>query len=46
MRLKFKNDQKLRFFIGDVRDRERIYRAMNRMSIVFHAVSFKKVLRA
>lgn len=46
MRRKFDDDPRLRFFIGDIRDTERIYAAMNRMGIVFHAVSFKKVLRA
>lgn len=46
MRRKFDGDPRLRFFIGDFRDRERIYTAMNRMSIVFHAVSLKQVLSA
>ncbi len=40
---KFNNDIRLRFFIGDVRDRERIYRAMNGVDIVVHAAALKQV---
>ena len=43
MRLKFNDDPKLRFFIGDVRDRERVYRAMNGVDIVVHAAALKQV---
>lgn len=42
MRQKF-NDDRLRFFIGDVRDRERVYRAMNGADIVIHAAALKHV---
>jgi len=42
MQRKF-NDPRLRFFIGDVRDRERIYRAMNGVDIVVHAAALKQV---
>jgi UDP-N-acetylglucosamine 4,6-dehydratase (inverting) len=42
MNLKF-NDPRLRFFIGDVRDRERVYRAMNGVDIVVHAAALKQV---
>lgn len=38
----FSND-KLRFFIGDVRDRERLTRAMNDVDIVVHAAALKHV---
>lgn len=43
MRQKFNNDERLRFFIGDVRDRERLYRAMNGADIVIHAAALKQV---
>lgn len=36
-------DKRLRFFIGDVRDRERLYRAMNDVDIVVHAAALKQV---
>ena len=38
-----KNSEKLRFFIGDVRDRDRLYRAMNGVDIVIHAAALKQV---
>ncbi|WP_252250252.1 UDP-N-acetylglucosamine 4,6-dehydratase (inverting) [Clostridium sp. ZBS13] len=34
---------KLRFFIGDVRDRDRLYRAFNRVDYVIHAAAMKQV---
>jgi UDP-N-acetylglucosamine 4,6-dehydratase len=43
MRQKFNNNEKLRFFIGDVRDRERLYRAMTNVDIVVHAAALKQV---
>lgn len=43
MRQKFNDDERLRFFIGDVRDRERAYRAMNAADIVVHAAALKQV---
>lgn len=43
MRQRFNNDERLRFFIGDVRDRERLYRAMNEVDIVIHAAALKQV---
>ncbi|MDD4874187.1 MAG: UDP-N-acetylglucosamine 4,6-dehydratase (inverting) [Dehalococcoidales bacterium] len=43
MRLKFNDDNRLRFFIGDVRDRDRLYRAMNGVDIVIHAAALKQV---
>lgn len=39
---KFKDDR-LRFFIGDVRDRERLHRAMTDVDIVVHAAALKQV---
>ncbi|MBR4768903.1 MAG: UDP-N-acetylglucosamine 4,6-dehydratase (inverting), partial [Lachnospiraceae bacterium] len=35
--------EKLRFFIGDVRDRERLYRAFNGVDYVIHAAALKQV---
>jgi len=43
MRQRFNNDPRLRFFIGDVRDRERLYRAMSGVDIVIHAAALKQV---
>ena len=43
MHLKFNDNPRLRFFIGDVRDRERVYRAMNGVDIVVHAAALKQV---
>ncbi len=37
------NDERLRFLIGDVRDKERLYRAMNGVDIVVHAAALKQV---
>lgn len=37
------SDKRLRFFIGDIRDRERIKRAMENIDIVFHAAALKHV---
>ena len=42
MEQKFR-DERLRFFIGDVRDRDRISRAMNGVEIVVHAAALKQV---
>ena len=36
---KFGNDERLRFFIGDVRDRERLYRAVDGIDFVVHAAA-------
>ena len=43
MALKFKNDPRVRFFIGDVRDRERLYRALDGIDFVVHAAATKIV---
>jgi len=39
----FKGNEKLRYFIGDVRDKDRLYRAMNGVDIVIHAAALKQV---
>ena len=40
----FKDKKKIRFFIGDVRDKERLYRAFEGIDIVIHAAALKQVL--
>jgi UDP-N-acetylglucosamine 4,6-dehydratase len=42
MHNKFKSD-KIRYFIGDVRDKERLYRAMVGVDYVVHAAALKQV---
>jgi len=39
----FENDPRVRFFIGDVRDRDRLYRALDGMDYVVHAAATKIV---
>ena len=39
----FKNDNRVRFFIGDVRDKDRLYRALNKVDYVVHAAATKIV---
>ncbi len=43
MRQKFNNDERLRFFIGDVRDRWRLTRAMHGCAVVIHAAALKRI---
>ena len=43
MAQKFNYDERLRFFIGDVRDKERLERAMDGVDIVVHAAALKQV---
>jgi len=37
------NSPKLRFFLGDVRDKERLYRAIDGIEIVIHAAAMKQI---
>ena len=39
----YKDESRLRFFIGDVRDRERLYRAFDGVDVVVHAAATKIV---
>lgn len=39
----FQGDERVRFFIGDVRDRERLYRALDGVDYVVHAAATKIV---
>lgn len=43
MAKKYTNDSRVRFFIGDVRDRERLYRALDGVDYVVHAAATKIV---
>jgi UDP-N-acetylglucosamine 4,6-dehydratase len=43
MSQRFGDDPRLRFFIGDVRDKERVQRAMTGVDIVIHAAALKQV---
>jgi len=43
MAKKFPNDNRIRFFIGDVRDKERLYRALDGVDYVVHAAATKIV---
>jgi len=40
---RFNHDPRLRFFIGDVRDKERLHLAMNGVDIVVHAAALKQI---
>ena len=43
MAQKFKDDSRIRFFIGDVRDKERLHRALDEVDYVIHAAATKIV---
>lgn len=43
MAKRFQGDPRVRFFIGDVRDRERLYRALDGVDFVVHAAATKIV---
>jgi UDP-N-acetylglucosamine 4,6-dehydratase len=43
MSKKYQNDERVRFFIGDVRDRDRLYRALDGVDYVVHAAATKIV---
>ncbi len=36
-------DERIRFFIGDVRDKERLYRALDAVDIIIHAAAMKQI---
>ena len=42
-RLLFNNDERLRWFIGDIRDQHRLMRAMHNIDYVVHAAALKQV---
>ena len=43
MAKQFEGDSRVRFFIGDVRDRDRLYRALDGVDVVVHAAATKIV---
>ena len=43
MQKKFKNDKRVRFLLGDVRDKDRLYRALDGIDYVVHAAATKIV---
>lgn len=43
MRAELRNDERLRFFIGDVRDEDRLSRAMQGIDLVVHAAALKRI---
>jgi UDP-N-acetylglucosamine 4,6-dehydratase len=43
MRARFNDNPRLRFFIGDVRDRDRLRRAMEGVETVVHAAALKRI---
>ena len=43
LRSEYPDEPRLRFFLGDVRDRERIYRAFDGVDIVVHAAALKQI---
>jgi len=43
MRAEFNDDERLRWLIGDVRDRDRLRRAMESVEVVVHAAALKRV---
>lgn len=43
MSRKYANDKRVRFFIGDVRDKDRLYRALDGVDFVVHAAAIKIV---
>jgi UDP-N-acetylglucosamine 4,6-dehydratase len=43
MAQQFKGSEEIRYFIGDVRDKERLHRAFHRVDYVIHAAALKQV---
>lgn len=43
MQQEFKGEARLRFFIGDVRDQDRLYRAFDDVQFVVHAAALKQI---
>lgn len=43
MRAQFAGEERLRFFVGDVRDRDRLRRAMSGVDTVVHAAALKRI---
>ena len=43
MQSQYAGETRLRFFLGDVRDRERVYRAFDGVDLVVHAAALKQI---
>jgi len=43
MKKKFKNRKEIRFFLGDIRDTDRLHRAFHNVEVVVHAAALKQV---
>jgi UDP-N-acetylglucosamine 4,6-dehydratase len=43
MRAEFEGDNRIRFFLGDIRDRDRLLRAFDGIDVVVHAAALKQV---
>ncbi len=43
MRRELGDDKRMRYFIGDVRDRDRLWRAMDGIEVVIHAAALKRI---
>ena len=43
MAQQFKESEEIRYFIGDVRDKERLHRAFHEVDYVIHAAALKQV---
>jgi UDP-N-acetylglucosamine 4,6-dehydratase (inverting) len=41
MAKRYQNDERVRFFLGDIRDRDRLYRALDGIEFVVHAAALK-----
>lgn len=46
MQKNFSHDERVRFFLGDIRNRERVYRAVDGVDVVVHAAAMKIVRSA
>jgi len=44
MQKEFRGEKRLRFFIGDVRDKDRLLHAMDNVDFIFHAAAMKHVI--
>ena len=42
----YENDERVRFFIGDIRDKDRLWRALSGIDYVIHAAALKIVPKA
>lgn len=43
MKQYYENEDRIRFFIGDVRDKERLHRALNGVDVVIHSAALKQI---